>query len=299
MKASLARLLLGPSCVLVALSCGGSTSENRGSGGGQTGGALGSGGSNAGGSNAGSSGSAGGGVGGSGIGGSGQGGAGTGGASQERCLLPAETGPCEAAFPVWYHDPVSGVCLPFTYGGCQGNDNRFESREACESACNGVSPNLDECQVHSDCTLTSPGCCAGCEPVDERMLVAVNRHRTVEFAELHGCSGVACGPCPEVDELERTSQNFVPICRAGQCTVLDIRTTTATECEDASDCRLRDGATCCEGCDGQGLVAHDVNASLEPLVCDDEFPGCLACIPPIPEEYFATCVSGRCRVARN
>jgi len=29
----------------------------------------------------------------------------------------------------------SGDCEPFYYGGCEGNDNRFESAEQCEAEC--------------------------------------------------------------------------------------------------------------------------------------------------------------------
>ena len=28
-----------------------------------------------------------------------------------------------------------GLCQPFYYGGCEGNDNRFKSNEECEAEC--------------------------------------------------------------------------------------------------------------------------------------------------------------------
>ena len=51
------------------------------------------------------------------------------------CALPFEVGPCDAAIPVWAF--VEGACVSRTYGGCQGNDNRFGSLEACLAACAG------------------------------------------------------------------------------------------------------------------------------------------------------------------
>ena len=36
---------------------------------------------------------------------------------------------------VWYYDTTEGRCMEFWYGGCDGNQNRFGSREACEKVC--------------------------------------------------------------------------------------------------------------------------------------------------------------------
>ena len=51
------------------------------------------------------------------------------------CHLPKESGECENSFPAWYYDHLEGVCKEFVFGGCGGNENRFTSREVCESSC--------------------------------------------------------------------------------------------------------------------------------------------------------------------
>ncbi|KAA0185493.1 Kunitz-CH [Fasciolopsis buskii] len=51
------------------------------------------------------------------------------------CFLPVESGPCRAAFRSWAWDSEQRRCVPFTYGGCRGNRNRFHSQKSCERAC--------------------------------------------------------------------------------------------------------------------------------------------------------------------
>ncbi|KAK7457294.1 hypothetical protein BaRGS_00039236 [Batillaria attramentaria] len=56
---------------------------------------------------------------------------------EDRCSLPPDTGPCEAAITRYYFrssGPEPG-CHTFTYGGCKGNGNNFETLSACLNAC--------------------------------------------------------------------------------------------------------------------------------------------------------------------
>jgi hypothetical protein len=62
------------------------------------------------------------------------------------CALPPVTGSCEAYFERWYHDPASGQCAMFVYGGCEGNANNFETLSACEAACVSA-PEPEGCEV--------------------------------------------------------------------------------------------------------------------------------------------------------
>ncbi|CAJ0951241.1 unnamed protein product, partial [Mesorhabditis belari] len=55
---------------------------------------------------------------------------------KEACQLDGPiVGPCKAAFPSWYFDKGTRKCIEFTYGGCQGNENRWRSKETCERDC--------------------------------------------------------------------------------------------------------------------------------------------------------------------
>ncbi|XP_073820808.1 male accessory gland serine protease inhibitor-like [Musca autumnalis] len=42
---------------------------------------------------------------------------------------------CAAYFPSWSYRADTNECVDFIYGGCGGNDNRFGSKDECESKC--------------------------------------------------------------------------------------------------------------------------------------------------------------------
>ena len=54
---------------------------------------------------------------------------------QDICTLPVESGDCRAYVPSWYYDVSTRTCHKFVYGGCEGNDNRFDTEEECLNRC--------------------------------------------------------------------------------------------------------------------------------------------------------------------
>ncbi|XP_052432894.1 kunitz-type protease inhibitor 2-like isoform X1 [Carassius gibelio] len=57
--------------------------------------------------------------------------------SEETCAAPSDSGPCRAAFPMFYFDSSTQSCKSFIYGGCKGNLNRYNTEEECMAACSG------------------------------------------------------------------------------------------------------------------------------------------------------------------
>jgi len=109
---------------------------------------------------------------------------GTAGAAGEGvCELPLVTGPCQALFYMYGFDAALGHCVLFPYGGCDGNENRFETLGECEGACGGSTlagcpdmlPSATECEPLDDpCYYNVSGGCLcvpevngiGCDKID-------------------------------------------------------------------------------------------------------------------------------------
>ncbi|KAJ8737178.1 hypothetical protein PYW07_000449 [Mythimna separata] len=56
------------------------------------------------------------------------------------CRLQPDSGTCNKYFPMYYFDISTRLCKGFSYSGCEGNFNRFETELECKSVCNEAIP---------------------------------------------------------------------------------------------------------------------------------------------------------------
>lgn len=73
----------------------------------------------------------------------------------ELCAMRDDPGPCKAIKERYFFNVDTGSCELFEYGGCGGNDNNFETMEACVETC-VFSADKNPCHL-----AEAPGPCRG------------------------------------------------------------------------------------------------------------------------------------------
>ncbi|CAL8134698.1 unnamed protein product [Orchesella dallaii] len=82
---------------------------------------------------------------------------------QEMCTQPVDTIRCQNSYTKWHYDVGSQTCKKFSYGGCGGTQNIFESKEDCEDTCGSITelPSDSLPGYHHRHQVTSPSLSSG------------------------------------------------------------------------------------------------------------------------------------------
>jgi len=92
----------------------------------------------------------------------------------------------------WHHK--DGQCLPFTWGGCGGNDNNFVSKAKCETYCKVEQESDSECEDCQQEKKSSSDVCfmpkevGMCRAYFPRFFYDANAQKCEEFI-YGGCGG--------------------------------------------------------------------------------------------------------------
>uniref|UniRef100_A0A8C4XZM3 BPTI/Kunitz inhibitor domain-containing protein n=1 Tax=Gopherus evgoodei TaxID=1825980 RepID=A0A8C4XZM3_9SAUR len=98
------------------------------------------------------------------------------------CRLPADPGACYAMIPHWFHDWQK--CEEFSYGGCRGNKNNFETKVDCLQACAGQGKTYDNLGDRSSQSWSHKLC--SCSPT--LIIKKLKQKEITQPPLLHSCS---------------------------------------------------------------------------------------------------------------
>ncbi|KAM3958095.1 LOW QUALITY PROTEIN: proteoglycan-like sulfated glycoprotein papilin [Aphomia sociella] len=100
--------------------------------------------------------------------------------SVDQCSLPLDPGSCAGSYTRWGFNPDNGRCEQFTWGGCEGNTNRFGTEAACKHRCDTPGEAKSKCKLPQDA--------GNCTEVQAKWSFSVPENRCVPFYYT-GCGG--------------------------------------------------------------------------------------------------------------
>ncbi|MEQ2230357.1 hypothetical protein ILYODFUR_028450 [Ilyodon furcidens] len=98
------------------------------------------------------------------------------------CLVPVDEGPCKGNVERYYYSTLTQKCEVFTYGGCRGNANNFNSYQECRKTCFRIPKIPQNCRFPKE-----EGHCRGLFP---RYFFNITTMRCESFS-YGGCGGNA------------------------------------------------------------------------------------------------------------
>jgi hypothetical protein len=222
----------------------------------------------------------------------------------EMCSPQPQAGACSATLRRWYFDRQTNHCEQYKTGMCraQGNSNRFETKEGCETTCRDVPscpppPPMNQgcqletqglhpttlcpiqtsvCDVSANCSSLScpPG--SACNVVNGRASCVVGSGKPTDDSKLSKCS-----PLPESGQCRMSVSRWYYNRKTSQCTQFSYggcggnlnRYNTKEQCErtcqDVPSCPMVKPASPPTDCKYEGEELNHDLCPVPKLVCDE------------------------------
>uniref|UniRef100_A0ABM5G4T9 Papilin-like isoform X2 n=1 Tax=Pogona vitticeps TaxID=103695 RepID=A0ABM5G4T9_9SAUR len=202
------------------------------------------------------------------------------------CVLPPETGPCNHYSSMYHYAPAEERCLPFPYGGCKGNANRFPTLEVCTETCGsqdicwlpvepgpclGSFPRFYYNPVNKTCEKFIFGGCGGNENQFETLIECIWRCRNPAICRLpmdHG-EGNHSITMYHYDPIGTVCEQFTYGGQRGNSNRFATLVECQETCRDPDVCKLPQKPGPCEG-----QIQRFYHNSTSRLCMDFQYGGC-------------------------